>query len=170
MLRLANVDDWQISNDENNRKIRDAAYVIPPQASDSEIDSDSDPEMNIPLDKLAQRYRHERETSEDEDDIPLLELRKRLKSRALRQEQNEETEVKDMDCINELPSDNSHSLPLVEQSDSDSAMSVNEVHLQSVLPSMETLERVNTVKKRQRKSRDRKGDVKNLLSLISDLL
>ena len=55
LLRLANVDDWQISNDENNRKMRDAAYVIPPQASDSKIDSDSDQEMNIPLDKLAKR-------------------------------------------------------------------------------------------------------------------
>lgn len=42
MLRLANDDDWQISNDENNRKMRDASYVIPPQASGAGIDSDSD--------------------------------------------------------------------------------------------------------------------------------
>lgn len=57
-----------------------------------------------------------------------------------------------MEYNDELPSDNSHSLPLVEQSDSDSAMSVKEVHLQSVLPDMETLETVNTVKTRQKKS------------------
>ena len=56
-----------------------------------------------------------------------------------------------------------------EQSDSDGAMSVNEVHLQSVLPDMETLGTVNTVKKREKKSRDRKGFVKSLLRLISDM-
>ena len=33
---LANIDDWQISKDANNRRLRDAAYVIPPQPSDSE--------------------------------------------------------------------------------------------------------------------------------------
>ena len=70
MLRLANIDDWQISKDETGRRWRDAAYVIPPEPSDS--DSDSDPEMNLPLAKLAKRYRHESETSEDEEDIPLL--------------------------------------------------------------------------------------------------
>lgn len=44
---------------QNLRKdLRDAAYVMPPQASS---DSDSDPEMNIPLAKLAKRYRRERE-------------------------------------------------------------------------------------------------------------
>ena len=56
--------------------LRDPAYVIPPEPSDS--DSDSDPEMNLPFAKLAKRYRHERETSEDEEGIPLLELRNRL--------------------------------------------------------------------------------------------
>ena len=36
MLRLANIDDWQISKDETSRRLRDATYVIPPAASDSE--------------------------------------------------------------------------------------------------------------------------------------
>ena len=42
-IRLANIDDWQISKDANNRRLRDATYVIPPQPSDSEAESDSDP-------------------------------------------------------------------------------------------------------------------------------
>lgn len=74
-LMLANVDDWQIAKDENSRKLRDAAYVIPPQASESETESDSDSESNVPLAKLAKKYRQERKNSEDEDDIPLMELR-----------------------------------------------------------------------------------------------
>ena len=53
MLRLANIEDWQISKDETDKRLRDAAYVIPPELSDS--DSDSDPEMNLPLAKLAKR-------------------------------------------------------------------------------------------------------------------
>ncbi|MEW8562464.1 MAG: hypothetical protein AB2541_10170 [Candidatus Thiodiazotropha sp.] len=61
--------------------IRDAAYVIPPQASESSSSSDSDPEMNIPLAKLARKFRHERDNSDSEDDIPLMELAKRLKTR-----------------------------------------------------------------------------------------
>ena len=73
MLCLANIADWQISKDETCRRLRDAAYVIPPAPSDSDSSSDSDSESNLPLAKLAKRYRHERETSEDEEDIPYLE-------------------------------------------------------------------------------------------------
>ena len=47
--------------------------------------------MNLPLAKLAKRYRHERETSEDEEDIPLLELRNRLRHRDRNQGQDIET-------------------------------------------------------------------------------
>ena len=89
-IRLANNVDWQISKHANNRSLRDAAYVIPPQP-DSETESDSDPEENVPLSKLAKKYRQEMETSEDEADIPLMELRKRLRHREMRQTQNEET-------------------------------------------------------------------------------
>ena len=42
--------------------------------------SASDSEDNIPLAKLAGRYRKERDDSSDEDDIPLWELSKRLKT------------------------------------------------------------------------------------------
>ena len=110
-IRLANIDDWQISKDANNRRLSDAAYVITPQPSDSETESDSDPEENVPLSKLAKKYIKERETSEDEEGIPLMELRKCLRQREMRQTQNEETKVKDMECIFELFSDNSSPLP-----------------------------------------------------------
>ena len=63
MLRLAKIDDWQISKDENQKRLRDAAYVLPPEAPDSETESDSDPDMNIPLSKFAKKYRQERETA-----------------------------------------------------------------------------------------------------------
>ena len=169
-IRLANIDDWQISKDANNRRLRDAAYVIPPQPSDSETESDSDPEENVPLSKLAKKYRQERETSEDEEDIPLMELRKRLRYREMKQTQNEETKVKDMECNDELSSDNSNSLPLFEYKDSDNEMDVNEVHSPQTFPEKEIQATVKPVKKRQKKSQDKGGDVKQLLRLISNML
>ena len=69
---LANIDDWRISKDENGRKLRDAAYVVPPSASESETESDSDSEENLPLAKLVKKYRRERESSSDESDIPFF--------------------------------------------------------------------------------------------------
>ena len=118
MLRLANIEDWQISKDENDKRLRDAAYVIPPEPSDS--DSDSDPEMNLPLAKLAKRYRHERETSEDEEDIPLLELRNRLRHRGRNQDQDIETRDEHMESQDE---------DLGGPNDSDNAIDVNEIQI-----------------------------------------
>ena len=119
MLRLAHVDDWLITKDAENRRLRDTAYVISPQASDSETESDSESEETMPLAKLAQKYRQERETSSDGEDIHLMKLRKRLRHRESRQSQNEETEAKEMECNDELPSDNFSSLSFVEPNDSD---------------------------------------------------
>ena len=48
MSSLAHVDEWQIANDERSRHLRDAAHVIPQQASDSESDTDSESDENIP--------------------------------------------------------------------------------------------------------------------------
>ena len=45
MLRKANIDNWLNKKDANGKRLRDAAYVIPPKASEAE--SDSDPEDNI---------------------------------------------------------------------------------------------------------------------------
>ena len=41
------MDDRQTSKDANNNHVRDAAYVIPPEAPKSENVSDSDPEDPI---------------------------------------------------------------------------------------------------------------------------
>lgn len=111
MLRLANIEDWEIPKDQNDRQLRDAAYVIPPQASESSSssDSDSDPEMNIPLAKLARKYRHERDNSDSEDDIPLMELAKRLRVRnqdVPPQNSPKSSEIEDMDFTHELSSGN----------------------------------------------------------------
>ena len=81
MLRLANIEDWALKETKDNRRLRDAVYVVLPQASESSSDSESDPDMNVPLSKLSKRYRHEREDSDSEDNIPLMELAKRLKAR-----------------------------------------------------------------------------------------
>ena len=122
---LANVDDWQISKSENDRKLRDAAYVIPPQPSESETENESDSEDNVPLAKLAKKYRQEKETSEDEDDIPLMELRKRLYHRKFRQEGNLEAETKEIGLHDDILSDNPSSLSSVSSCDSEQKMDVN---------------------------------------------
>ena len=103
--------------------------------------SDSESEENVPLAKLTKKYRQERESSEDEDDIPLMELRKRLRYREMRQKENQNTEVKDMEYNDELPSDNSCSLPLVESSVSGEEMDVNEVHLRHYPSQMKSVKR-----------------------------
>ena len=99
MLRLANIEDWYVSKNAGQR-LRDAAYVIPPEVSDSS--SDSDLEMNVPLKRLAQKYRHEREDSDSEDDIPLMELSKRLKAREQAATENQTTDEEDMDYCHDL--------------------------------------------------------------------
>ncbi len=76
LLRLANIDDWEIPQTDDGRPMRKAAYVIPPEDSDSDS-TDSD---NEPLLKLAKRVRLERDNSESEDNIPLMELARRIKS------------------------------------------------------------------------------------------
>ena len=100
MLRLANIEDWNISKN-TGKRLRDAAYVVPPETSESS--SDSDAEINVPLNRLAQKYRHEREDSDSEDDIPLMELSKRLKAR-----NHVETEVSSTDEEN-MDFDHNHS-------------------------------------------------------------
>ena len=59
--------------------------------------------------KLAKKYRQERETSEDEDGIPLMELRKRLKHRKVRQDGNLEAETKEIGINDDILSDNPNS-------------------------------------------------------------
>ena len=105
MLRHANIEDWEITEDSNNRRLRDAAYVIPPQASESSSDSESDPDMNVPLAELSKRYRHGREDSDSEDNIPLMELAKRLKARDEVSTPVQDNDPDDIEMDSELSSD-----------------------------------------------------------------
>ena len=75
-----------------------------------------------------------------------MELRKRLRYREMRQIQNEETKVKDMEYNDELSSVNSSPLPLVEYSGSDNEMDVNEVHSPETFPEKQIQETVKPVK------------------------
>ena len=165
---LANIDDWQVVK-EKNRRLRDAAYVIPPSASESETESDADSVEIVPLAKLVKKYRQERESSGNESDIPLMELRKRLRRREMRQNQNEETEVKDMEINEEVYSDNS--IPLSSMSDNSSSdMEVNVVSSRRKQAGRVASRSVRLVKKRHREPRSHKRDVKQLFKLISDML
>ena len=77
---------------------------------------------------MIKKHRQERETPEDEDDIPLMELRKRLNYRDLRQNKKENIKVKDMEYDDEVSSDNSCTLPLPDLKSSEQEMNVNVVH------------------------------------------
>ena len=104
MLRAANVEDWETSK-YMGRRLRDTAYVVPPEASESS--SESDPEANVPLNKLAEKYRHERDNSDNEDDIPLMELAKRLKARD-QHIKSESSCEEDMDAMSDHSSQDIH--------------------------------------------------------------
>ena len=98
-----------------------------------------------------------------------MELRKRLRHREMRQNQNEETEVKDMEVNEEVYSDNS--IPLSSMSDnSGSDMEVNVVSSRRKQAGRVASRSVRLVKKRHREPRSHKRDVKQLFKLISDML
>ena len=182
MLRLANVEDWQMSKDENSKRLRDAAYVIPPNASS---DSDSDSEMSVPLAKLAKKYRRERDNSENESDIPKMELAKRLKCRdrvnsplSNRDEGSDES----MDCCDEKYSDfNRYSADTdinvsdnLYSRDTDISVSGGGYSVDTDVDDHMSVNKIKPVKKvrsakRQVTSRKKTG-VKQLLRLISDML
>jgi hypothetical protein len=62
----------------NDPVYSDNDSLVSDQLSETEMGS---AEENIPLAKLAKKFRKERENSSSEDDIPLYELSKRLKQR-----------------------------------------------------------------------------------------
>ena len=74
-LRLANIDDWEITKEDKERQMRKARMVVSPDNSDSE------PEAEPPLAKLTKMKRRHRSGSSSEEDIPLLELQNRIKAR-----------------------------------------------------------------------------------------
>ena len=74
-MRLANIDDWEITREDKERQMRKARMVASPDNSDSE------PEAEPPLAKLTKMKRRHRSGSSSEEDIPLLELQNRIKVR-----------------------------------------------------------------------------------------
>ena len=83
-LRLAKIDEWEIPKTDGGRRLRRAAYVVPlesereteapSQNEGLESDSDDSSDNNLPLARLAQKYRTKRDHSSSEDDIPQMEL------------------------------------------------------------------------------------------------
>ncbi|KAK3097609.1 hypothetical protein FSP39_011373 [Pinctada imbricata] len=120
-LRPAKIDEWKIPRDSEGNILRKTTYVIPPEQTDSD-DEESEPQA------IAIRHRiQERDGSSDEDDIPLMELRRRLRTRAMSEtrtdmdenttissdpptlslpltpEENREEEQMEIDAISEKP-------------------------------------------------------------------
>ena len=97
-LRKANIEDWDIPMDTEGKPKRRAAYVVPPD--ESETDDSSDDE-SVPLAKLAERYRKERENSDNEDNIPQLELRRRLNRKSETDESESKSETDDSESMSQ---------------------------------------------------------------------
>ncbi|KAK3107412.1 hypothetical protein FSP39_013983 [Pinctada imbricata] len=76
-LRPAKIDEWKVPRDSAGHILRKTTYVVPPEQSDS------DEEQPVPQDVAVRHRVQEREDSSDEDDIPLMELRRRLRTRAM---------------------------------------------------------------------------------------
>jgi hypothetical protein len=118
----SNSDESDNETPENNKMLHDANHerdtenefndsmvnsdngsLVSDKLSETEMDSD---EENIPLAKLAKKFRKERDNSSSEEDIPLHELSKRLKQR-----KHENTD---------------HNVENTSDNDSDSLMDINE--------------------------------------------
>ena len=80
-LRQANIKNWNIPSNPTDRELRNAAYVVPPVNNYSSDNDSKDHESIQYSDNLVRMNRHERETSFDEDNIPLMELSNRLRER-----------------------------------------------------------------------------------------
>ena len=74
-LKKANIETWTVPVHDENRQLRRAAYVVPPQESESEDEEEQAEDRQVKF------CRKERADSDEEDDIPLMELTKRIRSR-----------------------------------------------------------------------------------------
>ena len=89
---LTPIGDWKIPRDEVGRSMRKAVCVVPPSSSssDSEDGQSDGSDKDRPLDRQVRRFRQERSGSSEEEDIPLAELRRRVRAqnRRLRAQQS----------------------------------------------------------------------------------
>ena len=86
--RYADLNEWQIPEDKTRKKLRPSNYVVPPDDSSSESDTDEGQDRNR-QGQLSKRYRRARSDSSSEDDIPLAELREKIRSRQMRVNEEE---------------------------------------------------------------------------------
>ena len=78
-LKPPNIDEWEIPKPSGRRNVRKSKFVVPPsETSDSESSSEEDITFE---DRLIKKHKNERETSSEEDDVPLMELKKRIRNR-----------------------------------------------------------------------------------------
>jgi hypothetical protein len=80
-LRLAKISDWPIPK-ARGKILRKATQVVAPESSSS--DSEDEARQENARDRLNRGVRKEREHSSSEEDVPLMELRKRLRTRERR--------------------------------------------------------------------------------------
>lgn len=158
-LRLANIEEWEIPKDTSGRKLRQAAYAVPPDDPDSSSSDESEMEEQ-PMQKIIKRRRQERLASTDEDDIPLMELAKRLKERDARNRtvKNSDKLSSGTDLYNsDQESDRSYS--------SDEKMSVNALfgHLKKSKPRIQS-------RRHKQQMAEKASNTKDLLLAVAGLL
>lgn len=89
-IRLANVDEWHPTKKDFERQKRKARLIISPDVSDSGSESND----KNPLKHLVNKNKGHRSGSSSVDDIPLLELKKRLKAK----KRNDERRSSNKEC------------------------------------------------------------------------
>lgn len=140
-LRLASLEEWEIPTENRGRPLRKSVYVEPPGQSGDESSSESSDSELPPLNRAVRKKRVEREDWSSEDDIPLMELKKRLRGRKLLGNKKK-----------------GHSISVNEES-SDNSTDVNsEVELS-----------VNTFTRNSNKVTDKNNKLKNVLQSILDI-
>ena len=112
--RLANIDKWEISKEQGQRRTRKANLVVPPESDSSSPTSDSESEP--PHERLIRKYQRERSDSDVEEDIPLAEVARKLRERETRLAQ----ENNNSDSKNQLKSENEDLEVKLERPSSDS--------------------------------------------------
>ena len=158
-LRLANIEEGEIPKDNLGRKLRQGAYVVPPNDPDSNSSDESEMEQE-PTQKMIKRRRQERDASTDEDDIPLMELAKRLKERDARNKAVNNTDK--LSPGTELDDSNSES----DGSDiSDDKMSVN-----ALFGNLKKPKTRSQSKRKSKQKTDKDRNMKDLLLAVAGLL
>jgi hypothetical protein len=80
-LRPANIDNWEIPKDKVGRHLRKSVYVAPLNESEDSLSDAPSSEVEMPSAKMTKWARKEREDWSSEDDIPLMELKKRIRNK-----------------------------------------------------------------------------------------